>query len=408
MADTLFIPTEIPWKDLKDKELEELLYWLFDSMGAKELEWRIGSAGSGASDQGRDLELSFYVPSPDGNLVKQRWWVEAKGRKGTVEKSAVQEAVYNAANQTDLDVVVIATNAAFSNPTRDWLKEWQSTHPRPLVKLWEKTELENYCSKNPLAVIRLFSKALTPQGKLEVVKSRFWDYATFTDESTLSELWKKRAGLEFDVSTFLAIVASEIANGKIQSRSWAVLFDDDFLIEALSNGLINFLYLIFRADEKGTNQKPIIRSLAYLILMCTHRIGADGTSILLTKVWETVKDREYPQEIRGIILQPILNILNDEVQDVCANDCPRVCTDRIILTEDEVKTYWQRLALTEDEPEKDDRTLTIESYKYICKVGFDLDEDHGCPFLYNEEPQENIAETLRAISAVIKYSEKAP
>ncbi len=71
MADTLFIPTEIPWQDLKGKDLEELLYWLFDAMGAKELEWRIGGSGSGTSDQGRDLELSFYVSTPDGDLVGQ-------------------------------------------------------------------------------------------------------------------------------------------------------------------------------------------------------------------------------------------------------------------------------------------------------------------------------------------------
>lgn len=47
-------------------------------MGAKELEWRIEGSGSGTSEYGRDLELSFYVSSLDGDLVKQRWWVEAK------------------------------------------------------------------------------------------------------------------------------------------------------------------------------------------------------------------------------------------------------------------------------------------------------------------------------------------
>ena len=72
MADPLFIPTEIPWSNLKGKDLEELLYWLLDSMGAKDLEWRIGGKGPGTSDQGRDLELSFYTSSPDGDLVKRQ------------------------------------------------------------------------------------------------------------------------------------------------------------------------------------------------------------------------------------------------------------------------------------------------------------------------------------------------
>ena len=42
MPERFFIPTEVPWQDLKGKDLEELLYWLFDSMGAKDLEWRVG------------------------------------------------------------------------------------------------------------------------------------------------------------------------------------------------------------------------------------------------------------------------------------------------------------------------------------------------------------------------------
>lgn len=117
MSKDLIVPSEIPWKDIKGKDLEELLYWLFDSMGAKELEWRIGGKGAGTSDQGRDLELSFYMSAPDGNLTKQKWWVESKGRKGTVEPSEVHEAVLNVSGKSFVDVLVIATNSNFSNPT---------------------------------------------------------------------------------------------------------------------------------------------------------------------------------------------------------------------------------------------------------------------------------------------------
>ena len=93
----LIIPSKIPWDDIKGKDLEELLYWLFTSMGAKDLEWRIGGKGGGASDQGRDLECSFYTASPEGDLIHQKWWVEAKGRKSTVEPIEVKESVLNVA-----------------------------------------------------------------------------------------------------------------------------------------------------------------------------------------------------------------------------------------------------------------------------------------------------------------------
>jgi hypothetical protein len=49
------LPAEIPFADLKARDLEECVYWLLDAMGAKDLEWRLGGAGGGAADGGRDL-----------------------------------------------------------------------------------------------------------------------------------------------------------------------------------------------------------------------------------------------------------------------------------------------------------------------------------------------------------------
>lgn len=133
MEQNLILPSEIPWADIKGADLEVLLYWLFDSIGAKDLEWRIGGKGAGSSDQGRDLELVFFTPSPDGTLSKQVWWVEAKGRSGTVEPIAVHEAVLNSAGKKNVEVLVIATNTNFSNQTRDWIKQWQIDNVRPVV-----------------------------------------------------------------------------------------------------------------------------------------------------------------------------------------------------------------------------------------------------------------------------------
>jgi hypothetical protein len=84
MADEWVLPTAIPFADLKAKDLEECVYWLFDAMGAKDLEWRTGGSSGGASDGGRDLEARFYTPSADSEIESQLWWIECKGRKGTV------------------------------------------------------------------------------------------------------------------------------------------------------------------------------------------------------------------------------------------------------------------------------------------------------------------------------------
>ena len=81
MKTRLVIPTAIPWERLKGRELEECLYWLVDAMGGKDLQWRLGGEGASATDQGRDLEAHFYGDTPDADLSREKWWIEAKGRK---------------------------------------------------------------------------------------------------------------------------------------------------------------------------------------------------------------------------------------------------------------------------------------------------------------------------------------
>jgi HJR/Mrr/RecB family endonuclease len=156
----LVIPSKIPWDHLKAKEVEECLYWLLDEMGAKNLEWRLGGSGGGTADSGRDLEAQFYISTPDGELTRQKWWIEAKGRSHTVEPSVVKESILNARGVATVDVLLIATNSQFSNPTRDWVKQWQETNPRPVIRLWDRYNLERHISKHPAVAVRLFPDAL--------------------------------------------------------------------------------------------------------------------------------------------------------------------------------------------------------------------------------------------------------
>ena len=59
MKDNFVIPANIPWGQLKGKELEECLYWLLDEISGKDLEWRLSGSGRGTADQGCDPETSF-------------------------------------------------------------------------------------------------------------------------------------------------------------------------------------------------------------------------------------------------------------------------------------------------------------------------------------------------------------
>jgi len=403
MTSPLILPSEIPWAEIKGSSLEELLYWLFDSMGAKELEWRIGGKGSGTADQGRDLELVFFTPSPDGTLTKQTWWVEAKGRSGTVEPSEVHEAVLNAAGKNNVEVLVIATNTNFSNPTRDWVKDWQRNNRRPVIKLWERTELENLCSKNPLAVIRLHSKALSSQGRLEVVSAKLWDYATYSDEPTLMSLWKQRDSITIDERSLLALAASESANGDLGVRSWALLAPDATLAASLCTALINSLYLAFRAGEHGVRQEPLLRAISYLILIATQRLGNEAVASLLANVWDDVEGWSYPDKVREFILEPVFDTLQAELRDVCSSKCRRVSTEPVLLQDIEIEGYWRRLSLrSESEAEVEPkRILTIEAKFEPCQVGLSM--EGGCPLCNVEKPHTAINEFLEVAGRVVKF-----
>ena len=78
----------------------------------------------------------------DGELEAQRWWVQAKGRTSTVPPQTVREAIVDVQAYVEVDVLVIATNSRFSNDTRDWVAEFQATHPRPVIRLWDRDALE--------------------------------------------------------------------------------------------------------------------------------------------------------------------------------------------------------------------------------------------------------------------------
>jgi len=270
------LPASIPFAQLKSRDLEECIYWLLDALGAKDLEWRTGGTGDGAPDGGRDLEAHFYTPTIDDELEPSVWWVECKGRKGTVGKSEVTEACNNALSRGDLDYLVIATNTQFSNPTIDWVREWQAMHPRPKVKLWDSGHLERLLSKHPDVVLRLFSEALSMQGQMQALEQRFWNRLEYAPAGTLNKLWDARKDVEFTAMGWFALIANEFSNGDITKRSWGALLDAENTIEVLQIGLANIPYFAIRCTKTGSDQTAVIRSICYLILRALGMFPADA------------------------------------------------------------------------------------------------------------------------------------
>jgi len=402
----LIIPSKIPWDRIQGKDLEELLYWLLDEMGAKDLEWRIGGTSSGAADQGRDLEAFFYMSSPDGEMVRQKWWVQAKGRSKTVEAKAIKEAIITASGIPDVDVILIVTNTQFSNPTRDWVKQWVGTNPRLAVKLWDKNDLEKLVCKHPSVISRLYADALSLQGKLEVIRSQFWNHAYYPGMPILVELWKHKAEIKWTNMSIIAVIAGESANGDLARRPWPLVLSKGNLIELLVLSIVNTLPFIYKAHRGGITKEPYIKAVSYIVLVALDRLGAKVTSKIMENCWDT----DYPKEIKRFIINPILRWLRDELFDVCISDCRRVITDPAVLDKETIRNYWHRLRLPEKQDRNDQESkeiLIIEAFDSPCKAGFKLNKKRHCPLrasefdkLDDEKKEINIARIMDLLEKV--------
>ena len=400
------LPASIPFANLKRRDLEECVYWLLDAMGAKDLEWRTGGSGDGAADGGRDLEAHFFTPGADGEIESQKWWIECKGRAGTVESSEVKSAVNNALAIDGLDYVVIATNTQFSNPTRDWIKEWQLKHPRPKVKLWDHSQLERYLSRHPDVVLRLFSEALSSQGRFQAMESRFWNKLEFVTPKGLTDLWKVRDKIEPTAMGFFAAVVNEFANGNITHRPWGAILDAASLVSVLQIGLVNVSYLMMRSYKGGVDEKPIVRAFAYLILVALDNLLAENVARLIIDSILLDKGDEMPEDVQQFLLMPIADQLLSEIQDVCSSDCRRMYSiNRAALTEDkdEVKDYWLRLEPAGVGEPTEQRFVRMERFDAPCVVGFPVDKDHHCPLFLFEPSVRNTEELLAMIKSVAAF-----
>lgn len=402
----LVVPSAIPWPDLKQEHLEELLYWLLDAVGVRDLRWRRGGSNGGAPDGGRDLEGTFHQPTPFGEFQAQRWWVQAKGRSGTVEPAAIHSTLNNAAERSD--VLVFATNTQFSNPTIDWVDEWQRRHPLPKVYLWARETLERQVCRHPTAVARLFSSALSPQGQLELIASRFVNYAHYCSAKALADLWKDRDGFEWTALSRIAVVIGEAANGDLALRPWLASVSPEMMADILITALGNTLPFVTRAENVGVSTEPLVLGFTHIIIAASRALGAELTSRLVHDPWQYL-EKHVANENDGLgavlhehMTLPILERAATHLLDACTRNCRRIEVDPVLLSERESKYYWRRFEESNAPyPDGNDKGVYIESPNETCRVGFAVEGKRGCPILNPKIQVDSIGELMETFQHIV-------
>jgi len=347
-------------------------------------------------------------------MIRQKWWIEAKGRSKTVEARAVKDAIITATGVHNIDVLLIATNTQFSNPTRDWIEQWSIANPRPAVRLWDRNNLERFVCKHPSVINRLYPGALSLQGKLESIKSQFWNHAYYSGTPSLSELWKCKAKIEWNNMSMIAVIAGEAANGNFAHRPWPLILSNDDLIEVLVLSIVNAYPFIYRAHRSGITTEHYQKAVSYIVLVALDRLGVKTTSKVIENCWDVSGRANCPKEIRRLSINPVLRRLQDELFDVCTSDCTRVSSypKPYILDKEAIKDYWLRLRLPKKQDKNDKeskRILIYEIFGRPCKVGFKLNKKQYCPLatsefdkLDNEKNEINIAHFMDFLGKVVR------
>lgn len=388
----LTTPADIPWTAFTGEALEELLYWLCVGLGASDLEWRAGSNAGTSRDRGRDLEATFYVPEPGGELRPEHWWIQAKGRSKTVEPQAVREAVMAVQAAQGVDALVIATNSRFSNDTRDWVRDFQANYTHPAIKLWDRDQLERMLVDQPSVVSRVAPAALSPAGRLKAASDSLWNHQRFPTPRDLNGFWADREMLEFDYDEILMCVLGEAASGDLLVHPWGSVLGTEALAGALVHGLVNAAPLIVRIQEGGNSEEPVSLALAHLLACALVRLNASTVTKILSNPWAYAEDgpdidKTALEHLRGLLLEPIVQRMVVLYGNACIADCERVL-DKLTPDEEErpPERYWASLAPIELPalPEKGDRVLIIEQLDAPCRAGLQLSAEHGCPFVASD------------------------
>lgn len=349
-------------------EFEKLIFHLLDEMGFTDLVWRKGGEGNSATDGGRDLEAKYWRVEPVGS-VSEKYRIEVKHRKSTLEKSQVQKAVLDAVAPANVDGLIIVTSGVISNPCLDWIEDFRNSHKGIKISIWQRHDLELLLLKNPRSLARFIPSALTFSGRCKVTMSRFENLYLLPGNDELVELWERREEIKDQSFLIISCIFAESQFGDIGERPWGMWLPDDELLPLAILALVNYFPLFLRAHVNDRDNASLISGVAYLIMCVGIRFGYETASAILFQPESMYEDIDAVDEsVNDYRVRPVLGTIYDDLARACSSDYCRKMSYGGCRSEEKLG-YFQRFIKKEDKAERDGRFLVMNMKDRDCDLG---------------------------------------
>lgn len=364
------IQSPINWKQISPTNFENLVFFLFDDMGFKNLEWRKGGEGISSTDGGRDLEAIYTNLEPGDIVTLEKWWIEVKYRSKNLSSTAVKESILNATGREGVSIFAIVTTGTISNKTLDWIKEFQKNRPALRIRTWQGHDLERILRKYPQTVSRFFPGLMSITDRLEAIKNRFWNSLTLPTMDEIDFFWREFASIEWDVSAFLPFTISEASYGYPEFRQWGQVSSKDLLLQTFLFGLSNVPYMAKRFEQYGKNSLPLVEGLSYLLQMSLSRLDLEEIIRVIANPYQVMEGDTDPQpELLDFIWKPVLSQMYFDLGANCSQNCDKV--DWGYNSRHLTISYFDRFANREqlDPSSKEKPFVIIQLKDSSCTIG---------------------------------------
>ena len=121
---------------LSPTQFENLVYDCIRSIGVRNLVWR-----TPGSDGGRDLEGHVIVTDIVGIERVEKWYIECKKYKNSVDWPTIWKKVAYA-DCEKADVFLLATNSNPSPNCENEISTWNNSQRRPIIRIWRGYSFE--------------------------------------------------------------------------------------------------------------------------------------------------------------------------------------------------------------------------------------------------------------------------